>query len=187
MDYQRPEPKWAIVLDVLYDRDKELDQTFDYDNEKVSHISRRLSRKLTEQQIENTIEYMDNVGLVEGYGSREPGAFQLTSKGFDVAHERELDKAEADRVSKQHNQQLATSRKQTNLNGVLAGLTVVLALSAVIQTIISLPIIQDSSMTEIHWVLVALAATLVGFAVLTVLYPRSWQEFLSQQVTSDIG
>jgi len=95
MNDPRPEPKWTKVLQILYNRDKRLYGTLDNEQELLEHISTRLDR-IGESQIKNTLEYMDDVGLVEGY-NRNADQFSLTEKGFDVAHERELDRTQAQR------------------------------------------------------------------------------------------
>lgn len=172
MDDPRPEPKWARVLRVLYNPDKRLYGTFDNEQELLEHISTRID-SIGETQIKNTLEYMDDVGLVEGY-NRDADQFSLTKKGFDVAHERELDRTQAQRENER-------SQRSDEINGTIAGLTVVLVLTAFAQALGSVASVLQAELQQYlsaSALIVAIIAILVAGWVIR--NPVGWRETLRE-------
>lgn len=89
------EPDWAKVLHALHDgqlsTDMESGGPF-----RLYELQEYLGEntELTEEEVRESINYLDDVGLVYGFEDLDGEEIHggLTPKGFEVAHERELTK-----------------------------------------------------------------------------------------------
>ncbi|MDZ7689198.1 MAG: hypothetical protein U5J64_10910 [Halobacteriales archaeon] len=104
----RKEPEWIIVLNTMYENMITVNPENFGEGENIvnpvsveymwKHYQIRRMSELNDEQINNALSHMENVGLVEsheGYNEKLDKMeenFGLTEKGFEVAHEHRLRK-----------------------------------------------------------------------------------------------
>ncbi|MBP1986205.1 hypothetical protein [Halolamina salifodinae] len=108
------EPDWATVLQAIYRSDNGAifwpreDDTIDSTIEETD---------LSQEEEDDAISYLHNIGLIE-HADRDRGRpRRLTQKGFDIAHEREL------------------RNQQETHNRILSAFTVLVGISALVQAV----------------------------------------------------
>lgn len=112
------EPDWARVLSYLYEEQEEITYLLGLDES--NDIVQKTG--MEPKKIEETLEHMNNIGLVDdsyppisGEKNLTMVKFSLSEKGFDVAHNREM------------------NDRQRSTNQVLTVLTIFVAIGSVLQ------------------------------------------------------
>lgn len=141
------EPNWVQVLEVMYEEGdfqtlKSLNENYDFDIRMTKAQSSGEFNEDFEPGMQagiiliNTIQNLEKVGLIKRFGEEDEtegegfvpeSRFILTDKGFQIAHDRKMQRREQDILN------------QTNkAYWIIGGLTVVLALGEAINAAVAL-------------------------------------------------
>lgn len=115
MDDVDDRPIWAEVLRVLYDETggPRWGMAEQNEKERTEMISKALDRRdveVDQHGIHVTLHRMAEVGLVDKEGTETRPPFTLTSKGFDVAHERQREEQRVKREKRRDKRQHEVNR-----------------------------------------------------------------------------
>lgn len=136
------DPDWATVLQAIY-RSNNGEIFWPLEDDKMDQTIEETD--LTQEEEDRAISYLHEIGLLE-HANRDRGRpRELTQKGFDVAHEREMrnkQQALIERQSKAIESQSDVAEEQADATDTLADFTIILGVAALIQAlaaVISLP------------------------------------------------
>ncbi|WP_140408905.1 hypothetical protein [Natronolimnobius baerhuensis] len=133
---------WVELLLFLYSREEKW-ETFGRGDPAIIRSDHPLVERtnLTRSQVKSALSFLEKQNLIEDDGA---GFFELTPKGFDVAHEREM------------------NERELRNNSLIALLTVVLAVGALGQTLTGLQSLDLS----LRWLLlVGALLMIIGYAL----------------------
>lgn len=134
------QPEWAEILDVLYENQvKKLEMGDDpHEDTQIGIDDLREDLEMSRIDVKNALEYMSAAGLVTQAGSPSSSAHFLTPKGFEVAHDRWLQRArdekEDERLESQEENEMQRAEQQHEVNRAIAFLTLGLMTVTVIDS-----------------------------------------------------
>lgn len=158
------ESNWARLLSELYNREESIKIPLQEESHDLSmeDIRNENLEDFQQEELETSIDFLAENGMIEYHydgkehrnDSPDYQVLQITTKGFDVAHDRELQKSQ---------QELSRDNKQIN-QGIMV-LTVILALSALIQAVSSVFVLEGSERTLMMGATTLIFLFIFGFMV----------------------
>ena len=124
------DPNWAKILHTVYE-EEEAAIIRPYSDVQESYVLRS-ETGLGESEVLRAIEYLERQGLTEReqfWEDESDEIISLTEKGFDVAHERQIQKEQQSLIETQNN----AIRNQSKATDTLANFTIILGAAALIQ------------------------------------------------------
>jgi hypothetical protein len=139
---QIEQQNWAELLLFLYSREEKWENFGRGDPPSIESDHPLVERtNLNKSQVKSALSFLEEHDLIK---EDNTGFFELTSKGFEVAHEREI------------------KERELRNNGFIVLLTIVLAVGALGQTLAGLQALNLS----LHWLLIpGLLLIILGFVL----------------------
>jgi F0F1-type ATP synthase assembly protein I len=176
------EPNWANVLETLYESQlKEIKSRDDpHDTTAVSRDELDGELDLTLHEIKESLDYMETAGLLQ-LTDTVHDIYVLTPKGFQVAHERRMQKRrddredqrlerqqefEENRVDHQEAREDERAKRQHEVNRAVAFLTLGLMTVTVIGATIRIFVAQQSYTAAYSTIIVGLILIVASAAIL---------------------
>lgn len=150
------QPNWMQVLSVFYEHEEPQIPKTGPDGPEQDHVLYQAT-DLEPAEVEDALGFLNRTGLTDSSGQ-----YTLTERGFQVAH---------DLAERRQQQELA--RQQNQSTSVIAGLTAVLAIAAVLQAIGT---VGPGETLTVQTVRLLFTLGLVYLALYIVVNPQDWRE-----------